>query len=231
MKGCAGADCALDMNFAGVLLNDAVGNRESEPGAAPVAGPGGGLGGEERIVDALEVLGSDAAAGVGDKRGDMPVDQGRDAQGAAALHGLLGIEQQIEKDLLKFAGVAMDGGQWLCQIEIDLDLRGLELVLEQRKGVADDLVEVGVTKLGGRGAGEVEQAIGDFGGAEALLGDLVEHGAEARIAAQLLGEHLRVRGDDGQRGVDLMSHAGGEQADGTELVSLGELGLRARRAR
>ena len=68
MKSCAGADGALDMNLAGVFLDDAVGNGEAQASAAAVAGPGRGFGGEERIVDALEVLGSDAGAGVGDQR-------------------------------------------------------------------------------------------------------------------------------------------------------------------
>ena len=49
--------------------------------------------------------------------------------------------------------------------------------------------------------------------------------AEARVAAHLLGEHLRVGGDDGERRVDFVRDAGGEQADGAELVCLGELGL------
>ncbi len=52
-------------------------------------------------------------------------------------------------------------------------------MFEQGERVANDLVEVGVAKLGGGGAGEVEQAVGDFGGAEALLGDFFEDRAEA----------------------------------------------------
>ena len=118
------------------------------------------------------------------------------------------------------------GGSSSARSRSTIDLRGLELVLEQRERVANDLVEVGVAELGGRGAGEVEQAVGDFGGAEALLGDLVEHRAEAGVAFQLLGEHLRVGGDDGQRGVDFMGHAGGQQADGAELVGLRQLGFK-----
>ena len=62
MKGRAGADGALDMNLAGVLLDDAVGDGKAKTGAAAVSRPGRGLGGEERIVDALEMLGSDAGA-------------------------------------------------------------------------------------------------------------------------------------------------------------------------
>ena len=148
------------------------------------------------------MLGRDAGARVRDQRGDVAVlpagrvELGGDPQAATAGHGFLGVEQQIQKDLLQFAGVAVDGGQFLGEFQIHDDLCGLELVFEQGERVADDLVEVGVAKFRGRSAGEIQQAIGDFGSAEALLGDLVEHRAKARIALELLGEHLRVRGDD-----------------------------------
>src|SRR5208337_1021996 len=49
MEGCAGADGAFDMNFAGVFLDDAVGNGKPQACAAAVAGPDHGLGGEEGI--------------------------------------------------------------------------------------------------------------------------------------------------------------------------------------
>ena len=78
------------------------------------------------------------------------------------------------------------GGSSSRQFEIDENLRGLELVLEQRERIANHLVQVGGPELGGRSAREVEQAVGDFGGAEALLRNLVEHRAKPRIAAHLL---------------------------------------------
>src|ERR1035441_1496375 len=140
MKGCAGADGALDMDLAGVFLDDAVGDGEAEAGAAPVARLGHCFGGEERIVDALEILGSDAGAGVGDQRLDVPVGQRGHAQTAAAGHGFLGVQQEVEKDLLQLAGVAVNGGELLGQVEIDDDLRGLELVFEQGKRVSNDLI-------------------------------------------------------------------------------------------
>jgi hypothetical protein len=136
----------------------------------------------------------------------------------------LAFSSRLRKTCCSLPGLPWMGAV-LGQIEIDDDLRGLELVFEQRERVADDLVQVGVAELGGRGAGEIQQAVGDLGGAEALLGDLVQHRAQARIALQLLGEHLRVGGDDGQRRVDLMGHAGGQQADGAELVGLRQLGF------
>ncbi len=40
------------------------------------------------------------------------------------------------------------------------------------------------------------------------------------IFRHLLGQHLRVGGDHGERRVDLVRHAGGQQADAAELVGL-----------
>ena len=117
----------------------------------------------------------------------------------------------------------MNSGQIFCKINLNSDLSSFELMLEQRQRVADDLIEVGLAKLGGWGAGEIQQATGDLRGAEALLRNLFKHRTEASVTAQLLGEHLRVRRDDGERRVDFVSYAGGEKSDGTELVGLGEL--------
>src|SRR5579863_5544709 len=62
MKGCAGAYRALHVDFARVFLDDAIGHGEAEPRAPLVSWQGSGLGGEERIVDALHVLRRDARA-------------------------------------------------------------------------------------------------------------------------------------------------------------------------
>src|SRR5271170_4263929 len=117
MKGCAGADGALNVNLAGVLLDDAVGDRETEPSAAPVAWPGRGLGGEEGIVNAFEMLGCNACAGVGHDCLNMSVDECGHTERSAFRHGLLGVQQEIEKHLLQLAGVAVDGGQLLGEIK------------------------------------------------------------------------------------------------------------------
>src|SRR5580700_45739 len=116
----------------------------------------------------------------------MTVDKRRDAQTPAARHGVLGVQQQVEEDLLQFPGVAVDGGKLASQIEIDQNLRGFELVLKQRKRVANDLVQVCGAELGCRSAREVKQAVGNFSGAEALLRNLVEHRTDARVSAKLL---------------------------------------------
>ncbi len=53
---CALAGLAVDADLAGVFLNDAVGNGKAQPGSAAVPGLGLVLGGEERIVDAMECV-------------------------------------------------------------------------------------------------------------------------------------------------------------------------------
>src|ERR1019366_8541984 len=98
----------------------------------------------------------------------------------------LALKRRLRKTCCSFAGVAVDGRQRLNELTRRQKLGSFELVLKQGKRVADDLVEVGLAELGRRGAGEIQQAIGDFRSAEALLGDLFEHWPEARIGAQLL---------------------------------------------
>ena len=87
-------------------------------------------------------------------------------------------------------------------------------------GLAQEPVEIDRGTLGAAGAGEVEQAIDDFRGAEALLRDLFENGGETRVAAHLLGQHLGVGGDDGKRCVHFVRDTGGEQADRGEFLCL-----------
>src|SRR5208283_5273962 len=134
MKRGAGADRAFDMDFAGVFLNDAVADGEAQAGAALVSGQS--LGGKEGIVDALEMLGSDAGAGVGDVGFDLAIDDSSDAQSPAARHGVFGVQQQIEEDLLQLAGVAVYRRKLSGRIEIYQNLSGFELVFDERQRVA-----------------------------------------------------------------------------------------------
>ena len=120
-------------------------------------------------------------------------------------------------------------GQILDQVSVNGDLRGFELMLEQRESITNDLVEVGFAELCGGGAREIQQAVGDFGCAKTLLRDLFEHGAEPGIAAHLFGQHLCVGRDNCEGRVDFVRDTGSEQTDGTEFVSFGRADFRARR--
>ena len=101
-----------------------------------------------------------------------------------------------------------------------LMLPTVELVLEQREDVGDDRVQIDVDPFVRRRAGtrQVEQPVDDLGGAERLPLDLLEqHGLRiVRIGA--FEQHLREARDAGQRRVDLVRDAGGEQADRRHLL-------------
>jgi len=59
------------------------------------------------------------------------------AQPAASRHGFLCIQQQVQEDLLQLSGIAVDCRQLLRQFDVQLDLGGLELMLKQRKRIAN----------------------------------------------------------------------------------------------
>ena len=64
LEGGADAELALDVDLAGVLLHDSVADGKSKAGALVRAFLRFGLRGEEGIVDAVQMLALDAAAGV-----------------------------------------------------------------------------------------------------------------------------------------------------------------------
>ena len=93
------------------------------------------LGGEERIVDALNVLLRDAGAGVGNDHADAFAVGSGNAQRSAIRHGVLGVQEQVQKHLLQPPGIAADQRQVLRQFILHLNLGALELVLQQRQRV------------------------------------------------------------------------------------------------
>ena len=96
------------------------------------------LGGEERVVDALHVFERDARAGVGNVDRHMPVRLGGHPQRTAGRHRVLGVQKQIEKDLLQFAGVAQNRRQIIFERSFQLHLGDTELVLQQLQRFLDD---------------------------------------------------------------------------------------------
>src|SRR5437868_4304624 len=121
----------------------------------------------------------------------------------------------------------MDGRQVGCEIVLYLHAPGLELVFEQRKRIDDDLIDVDLRKFGAAGPGEVQQIVDDLGRAESLARDLLEQRRFFLVTRNLLGKHLRVGGDYGERRIDLVCDAGGEQADGRHFLRLRELRFEA----
>src|SRR5580658_6952788 len=117
---------ALHANLSGVFLDDAVGDGKAEAGAAGLAFARRSLGGEERIVNALNMLRGNAGSGIGDADADaLPVERGH-AQRAAARHGVFCVQEQVQEHLLQSSRIALNGGQLRFRRVVHFDLGHLE---------------------------------------------------------------------------------------------------------
>src|SRR6185436_6035336 len=126
-KSRALAGHAVTLNRRFVLADDSIGDRQAEAGALAHR-----LGGEERIVNAREVLSRNAVAGVGDLGdGFAAFDARRNRQPAAARHRIARVEEQVQEHLLELELVAdhVDGRG--VQLAPDLDAALFKLMFEQ----------------------------------------------------------------------------------------------------
>src|SRR5579885_2287263 len=103
----AGPGIALYANLARMFLDDAVRYGEAQTCAAILTFPGCRLRCKKRIVDSLNVFRRNPRSGVRDAHTYEFAVAGRDAQLAAARHGIFGIEEKIEKHLLKPARIPL----------------------------------------------------------------------------------------------------------------------------
>ena len=207
------ADLALDVDAAVVLLDDGVADGQAQPGALADA-----LGREERIEDAGAVLGPDARARVGDADDLGPVlDREPDPELAAPGHGVEGVEDDVDEDLLEPFALGVDGGDGR-ELEDQADVHGLELVVDEGQDLLDALLEVDALERGLRGAaGEGQEVLDDAGDPVGLGLDLLQDLGVVRVG-ELLLEHLDVAGDARQGRVDLVGDAGREQPDRGQLL-------------
>jgi len=104
----AAARFAAHVDAAVVLLDDAVGERQAQAGAATH-----GLGREERVEDARQMLGSDAAAVVLDLDPDLVpgVAAAHDDQAALRADRLGRVDEQVQEHLIELRRQALDVGQ------------------------------------------------------------------------------------------------------------------------
>src|SRR5277367_2381122 len=108
------------VDFSGVLLDDAVTYRKAETGA-----PSGGLGGEERIENTLEIFRRNARAGVGDFNGDgTVVSESTNFEQSALRHGVPRVHEQIQEDLLQTGDGTEHRRQFFLVILDHVDMRG-----------------------------------------------------------------------------------------------------------
>ena len=214
-------------------LDDTVADGQSQPGPFSHF-----LGGEEWIENPLQVLLRNSAAGIDDR--DLHHGHGlrarlrapglgttaaSDGDAALLLDRMLGVDEHVHDDLLDQVRVDPDRRQIRIEIHGDLDVAQVSGPLDDARRVFDDLVEVGEFLLRRLLAGEIEKPADDCG---APLG-FPDHQIQVlRVRASvrhLLPQQMRERENAGQRIVQLMSDAGGEQADRSQLFPARGLGL------
>src|SRR5262245_15273550 len=121
LEGRAFSESGLHPDAAAVHLDDLLGDREAEAGAAFRLGV--------RVVHLMEVL-EDARSvllrntgtGVGDSHGEVTVRGGGADADFAGVGELDGISDEIEEDLRQTLLVAEAEGEWLCHICLEREL-------------------------------------------------------------------------------------------------------------
>src|SRR5438874_3298951 len=100
MERGAFAGLAFHADLSCMLLNDAVGDGESQASTPLIPGAVRSLGGEERVVDAINMFLRDAAAGIPHHDVHAIAVRSAHRQYSALRHGVFGVEEQIQKHLL-----------------------------------------------------------------------------------------------------------------------------------
>ena len=207
-----------------MFLDDAVGHRKPSP-VPCLALSRRSLGGEERIVDALNVLRRDAAARCRRRRTLTPsplavATRSVPPPGMASLR----VQEQVQEHLLQLPGLPWIGGRCPASSSSHLDLAR---VLNWCSSSASVSV---MTLFRSTSVNSVPLVREKFSRlltiSEARNVCRVIFSSSAaflRIALQLLGQHLRVGGNHRQRRVHFVRHARRQQSDRRKLVGLREL--------
>ena len=231
--GGALAQFRRDGDIAAGLAREAEDLRKAEPGALADR-----LGGEEGLEHAVEMLGRDAAAGVGDADADIIAGgqigvlgflQGHvvdlEMEIAASLHRVAGVDGEVQHRIFELGGIGPDVPQIAGEAGVDGDPLA-DRAVDQLEHVLDQLGRrhrVGQQRLG---AGEGEQAAGEGGGAGRALHRIVEVEFDlAARAVQLAAGEIEAADDDREHVVEIVRDAAGELADRLHLLDLAELGF------
>src|SRR5579885_2881676 len=208
-----------NVDFSGMFFDDAIADGEAQASAAAI-----GLGGEKGIEDAMNVLARDSGSRIGNFDFDGAVVRGgANLDHAAAGHGIAGVEQQIEKHLLKLVGGAAHAWQTFSELFYDLNARSSQRMHHKRKRLFQDTIDVHIGCFGDSRAGEVEQVVDDFAGAEGLFDDFVDDALPGIAFRHLLGKHLDVVRYDREGGIHFVRDARSQQAERGQLFRLGHL--------
>src|SRR5579863_6650927 len=121
IKSCTCAAPALHPDLAGMFLNNSIRDRQTQSCATALAPWRAGLGGEERIVDSLNVFLRNPSARIRHNDTDPFTIRRRNAERTAVGHRILRVQKQVEKNLLQTSGVSMNRRKVLIQIVLQLN--------------------------------------------------------------------------------------------------------------
>ena len=141
---------------------------------------------------------------------------------AAGLHRVLGIEQQVQNHLLNLFTVDEHERQILGVVLVESDVRVHELILSERDGAADDVVDVEGRALGSRSANEREKVADDLGRPVRFRAHQLEVG-DRLLPRFALEQQLGEPHDCLQRVVQLVGDPRDELADGREPLAVNQL--------
>src|SRR5271170_6708710 len=216
LKGRAHSGFALHMNLACMLLHDPVAHRKPKACALVLAVLRLAFRRKEWIVDAVQVFLFDAAARVLNPHKHTPrAIEGSNLQRGVcgSKHRILRVQHKVQNHLLQLALVAVNACELRIEVHFHANLRRLELMLQQRHRIAQQIVQVHARELRAAGTREVQQAIHNLRRTEGLLRNLFKHRSEPFVVAHVLGQHLRIAGDDRQRRIHFVRYAGSQQAN------------------
>ena len=122
-----------------MLADDAVRDGETKTGTGVHV-----LGGEERVEDALLQSPRDARSRIVEPElhhafPDAGVDV--DELGGGIGQRVTGVGQEVDEDLLQLDGIAEDERIFGAQVQPHVDLAEVELLLQEREGASDDVVD------------------------------------------------------------------------------------------
>ena len=206
-------------NLTSVLLHNAVADAQAEAGSLANL-----FGGEEGIEDAIGV--GDTVAIVAEGNFDGIVGLGGhdfDTSGAADfVHGVIGVVQDVQKNLLQLVSVTDNVGKIFVEVFDDVDAVAVEVVGTQLNRPAQDKVELHGVTLRRHLPGKTEQILHDGLGALGFLQN------DAKVFTGSLGnlgvfkKEIGKAEDCGQWIVDFVGNAGDELSDGGHFFGVNE---------
>ena len=151
---------------------------------------------------------------------------GQQAAAATLHHGVGGVVDDVQIDLLHLMRIGDHRRQGGMKISLDHDVVDLQIVIAQGDGIFDNVAQIDMRFMGLVLAGKRQQILHDSLGP---LGLLVKfpHIIGAALFQLLHFQKLRVADDGGQRIIQFVSNARDQLADGRHLLALQKLFLGA----